>query len=190
MPCPPLPARRGVRLCVSWGLHGDAMLPRLRRCWRLGESNHPYRPLAVPSQALDVVARTRYESLGGQHLIVAATPGLSQERCCETTRADFSVAWVPPASPLPSSAARVCLGKGRISCETMTLASLRPSWTCHSPSRSRVAILFHRFMSVPQPLPTAIYLNVVNIGYPSIRCPCIPPKSDELGDGTQLGLDL
>ena len=82
-------------------------------------------------------------------LIVAAIPGLSQERCCETTRADFSVAWVPPASPLPSSAARVCLGKGRISCETMTLASLRPSWTCHSPSRSRVAILFHRFMSVP-----------------------------------------
>ena len=149
VPCLPLPARRGIRLCVSWGLHGDAMFPRLWRCWRLGESNRPYRPLAVPSQALDVVARTRYESLGGQHLIVAAIPGLSQERCCETTRADFSVAWVPPASPLPSSAARVCLGKGRISCETMTLASLRPSWTCHSPSRSRVAILFHRFMSVP-----------------------------------------
>ena len=58
--CPPLPARRGVRLFGSWGLHGDAMLPRLRRCWRHGESNHPYRPLAVPSQALDVVARTRY----------------------------------------------------------------------------------------------------------------------------------
>ena len=138
-----------VSVCLGvYMSHGDAMFPRLRRCWRLGESNHPYRPLAVPSQALDVVARTRYESLGGQHLIVAATPGLSQERCCETTRADFSVAWVPPASPLPSSAARVCLGKGRISCETM-LASLRPSWICHSPSRSRVAILFHRFMSVP-----------------------------------------
>ena len=65
-------------VCVSWGLHGDAMFPRLRRCWRLGESNHPYTPLAVPSQALDVVARTRYESLGGQHLIVAATPVLSK----------------------------------------------------------------------------------------------------------------
>ena len=143
VPCFPLPARRGIRLCVSWGLHGDAMFPRLRRCWRLGESNHPYRPL-------DVVARTRYESLVGQHLTVAAIPGLSQERCCETTRADFSVALVPPASPLPSSAARVCLGKGRISCDTMTHASLRPSWTCHSPSRSRVAILFHRFMSVPR----------------------------------------
>ena len=127
VPCPPLPARRGIRLCVSWGLHGDAMLPRLRRCWRLGESNHPYRPLVIPSRALDVVARTRCESLGGQHSIVAATPELSQERCCETTWADFSVAWVPPASPLPLSAARVCLGKGRISCETMTLASLRPS---------------------------------------------------------------
>ena len=47
--CPPVPARRGIRLCVSWGLHGDAMFPRLRRCWRLGESNHPYGPLAVPS---------------------------------------------------------------------------------------------------------------------------------------------
>jgi len=67
--------------------------------------------MAIPLQALDVVARTRYESLGGQHLIVAAIPVQSQERCCETTRADFSVAWVPPASPLSSSAARVCLGK-------------------------------------------------------------------------------
>jgi len=76
----PLPARRGIRLCVSWGLHGDATFPRLRRCWRLGVSNHAYRPLAQPSQALDVVARTRHESLGVQRLIVAATPGLSQER--------------------------------------------------------------------------------------------------------------
>ena len=89
------------------------------------------------------------ESFGGQNLIVAAIPGLSQERCCETTRADFSVAWMPRASPLPSSAARACRGKGRISCETMTLASSRLSWTCHSPARSRVAILFHSFMSVP-----------------------------------------
>ena len=62
------------------------MFPRLRRCWRLGETNHPYRPLAVPSQALDVVARTRYESLGIQHLIVAAIPGLSQERFCQTCK--------------------------------------------------------------------------------------------------------
>ena len=43
----------------------------------------------------------------------AAIPGLSQERRCETTRADFSVAWVP-ASPLPSSAARVCREESRI----------------------------------------------------------------------------
>ena len=57
-----------------------------------------------------------------------------------SSKADFSLAWVPPASPLLSSAARVCLGKRRISRETMTLASLRQSWTCHSPFRSRVAI--------------------------------------------------
>ena len=100
IPCFPLPARRGIRLCVSWGLHGDAMFSRLWRCWGLGVSTHPYRPLAIPSQALDVVARSRYESLGGQHLIVAAIPGLSQERCCETTRSDFSVAWVPPRVPV------------------------------------------------------------------------------------------
>ena len=175
------------------------MFPRLRRCWRLGESNHPYRPLAVPSQALDVVARTRYESLGGQHLIVAATPGLSQERCCEDTRADFSVAWVPPASPLPSSAARVCLGKGRFSCETMTLASLRPSWTCHSPSRSRVAILFHRFMSVPfRRKIRCCHNNETSFhngraDYSSIRCPGILPKSDQdwvMGPSWDLTCDL
>ena len=117
------------------------MLPRLRRCWRLGESNHPYRPLAVPSQALDVVPRTRYESLGGQHFIVATILGLSQERCCETTRADFSVAWLPPASPLPSFSARMCLGTGWASRETVTLASICPSWTCHFPSRIRVTSL-------------------------------------------------
>jgi len=75
-------------------------------------STHPYRPSAIPFRDLDVVARTRYESLGGQHLIVAAIPWLSQERCCVTTRADFSVAWVPPVSPLPSPSARMCLGKG------------------------------------------------------------------------------
>jgi hypothetical protein len=156
VPCFPLPARRGIRLCVSmsWELHGGAMLPRLRRCWILGVSNHPCRPLAKL-----VVVRARYESLGGQHLIVAAISGLSPERYCETTRADFTVAWMPHASPLPSSAAWVCLRKGRISCETITLASLRPSWTCHSPSRSRVAILFHNFMSIP----TAKYLDDVNI---------------------------
>ena len=43
VPCFPLPARRDIRLCVSWGLHGDAMFPRLRRCWRLEVSNHPPR---------------------------------------------------------------------------------------------------------------------------------------------------
>ena len=48
--CLPLPARRGIRLYVSWVLHGDAIVPRLRRCWRLGESNYPYSPLAIPSQ--------------------------------------------------------------------------------------------------------------------------------------------
>ena len=48
---------------------------------RLGASNHPYRPLAMPFRALNMVARTSYESLGGQHLIAAAIPGLSQERC-------------------------------------------------------------------------------------------------------------
>ena len=74
------------------GKHGDAMLPRLRRSWRLGASIHPYRPLPTPFRALDVIVRTRYESLGGQHLNVAAIPGLSQEGCFETTRADFSVA--------------------------------------------------------------------------------------------------
>ena len=48
----------------------------------------PVGLLAIHVRALDVVARTRYESLGGQHLIVAAIPGLSQEKCCETTRAE------------------------------------------------------------------------------------------------------
>ena len=150
-------------------------------------------------RALDVVASTRYESLGGQHLIVAAIPGLSQQRCCETTRADFSVAWVPPASLLPSSAARVCLGKGRISCETMTLASLRPSWTCHSPSRSRVAILFHRFMSVPLRRKircchnNETSFNNGRADYSSIRCPGILPKSDQawaMGPSWDLTCDL
>ena len=92
----------------------------------------------VPFRTLDVAARTRYESLVGQHLLVAAIPWLSQEKCCETTRADFSVAWLPPASPLPSSYARMCLGKGWASRETVTLASICPSWTCHSPSVIRV----------------------------------------------------
>jgi len=78
---------------------------RLRRCWRLEASNHPYRLLAMPLRALGVVARTRYTSLGGQHFIIAAIPGLSQERCCEMTRAEFSVVWVPRASPLPSCSA-------------------------------------------------------------------------------------
>jgi len=32
-------------------------------------------------------------------------------------RADFSVAWVPLASPLPSFSARMCLGRGRASYE-------------------------------------------------------------------------
>ena len=77
----------------------------------------------------------RASSANSQHLLVAAIPWLSQERCCETTRADFSVAWLPPASPLPSSSARMCLGKGWASRETVTLASICPSWTCHSPSR-------------------------------------------------------
>ena len=101
-------------------------------------SNHPYRPLAMPFRVLDVVARIRYKSLGGQYLIVAAIPGLSQERCCETARADvsvqsaciilegglqemmnqkvLSVAWEPPASPFASSSARMCIGKGRVLC--------------------------------------------------------------------------
>jgi len=125
---------------------------RLRRCWRLGASNHPYRPLAMPFQALSVVDRTRYKSLGGQHSIDAVIPGLSQERCSETTRADLSVAWVPTASPLPSSAARMCLGKGRASYEAMTLASICPSWTCHSPSRSRVASWCTYFNIVATPM--------------------------------------
>ena len=85
-----------------------------------------------------MAARTGYERLVGQHLLVAAIPWLSQERCCEATRADISVAWLPPASPLPSSSARMCLGKGWVSRETVTLASICPSWTCHFPSRIRV----------------------------------------------------
>ena len=116
---------------------------RLRRCWRLGVSNHPYWPLAIPFRAFGVIARTMCKCLGGQHLIVAAIPGLSQERCCETTRADLSVAWVPPASPLPSSSAQVCLGKGRVSCEAMILASIWPSWTCHSSFQKLSCKLVH-----------------------------------------------
>jgi hypothetical protein len=133
--------RRGIRLCVSWESHMAMPCVLCRRqCWRLEVSNHSYRPLAMTFRALGVVARKRDKSLGGQHLIVASIPGLSQERCCETTRADFSVAWVPPASPLSSSSARICLWKARASCEAMILASLYMSiCICHSPSRSRIA---------------------------------------------------
>ena len=49
-------------------------------------SIHPFRPLAIPFRALDVIARTRYENVGGQQLIVPAIPGMSKERCCTTTR--------------------------------------------------------------------------------------------------------
>lgn len=122
---------------------------RLQRCWRRGVSNYPYRPFAMPFLALGVVARTRYKSLGGQHLIFAANPGLSQERCYKNTRADFYLTWVPPASPLPSFSARMCLGKGRASHKAMTLVSICPSWTCYSPFRCRV-------------LSWTTYFNVVN----------------------------
>ena len=63
---------------------------------------------------------------------------LSQVR--QILRSAF-VAWLP--SPLPLSAARMWLGKGRALCETMTRASSRPSCICPSPSRSRVATSVH-----------------------------------------------
>ena len=135
---------------VRWGIHLDVS-------WEVTWLNHvssvsgdvgdlecqtiPIGLKPYPSETLNVAARTGYESLGGQHLLVAAIPWLSQERCCEATRADFSVAWLPPASPLPSFSARMCLGKGWASRETVTLASICPSWTCHFPSRIRVTSL-------------------------------------------------
>ena len=72
---------------------------RLRQCERLGVSIHPYRPLTKTFRALDVVARTRYESIGGQHFIVAAIPGAHaplarlSEKKAGTDQTQMRAAW-------------------------------------------------------------------------------------------------
>src|SRR6056300_123100 len=81
----------------------------------------------------------------------------------------------------------------------MTHASLRPSWTCHSPSRSRVVILFHRFLSVPFRRKLGCCHNNGTsfhngrADYSSIKCPGILPKSDQawvMGPSWDLTCDL
>ena len=88
---------------ASVGLGGDMAAPcypRLRRCWRLGVSNHLYRPLAIPFRALDVIAKTRYESLG-QHLIIVAIPRAGAVSRKMLRNYSGRLLHLPPASPLP-----------------------------------------------------------------------------------------
>ena len=73
-------------LGVTWRCHVSPC-PAMLEAWSVKPSLYSFGH-TLPCLGR---GRTKYQSFGGQHFMGTTIPGLSQERCCVTTQADFSV---------------------------------------------------------------------------------------------------